>query len=164
LVPASIARPQAVEIANIIQWWYGSRQLAMLTAARFQVRLRMRAFLVIAVIFIASGSAAPGGSLRVTGTAGYLSEWELKGELASNEDAEFSGPLVWTHIGLCSVSGPQQKPGAIRLRMLGSGALSRIHATLWFEGMACEFSGPTSQAGRMNCPSGAGIPLTLSLE
>jgi|GraSoiStandDraft_4_1057263.scaffolds.fasta_scaffold736002_2 hypothetical protein len=52
-------------------------------------------------------------SLRITGAAGYLSEWELSGsatERISGGSSEFLGPLNWKHVGLCSVNGPQEKP------------------------------------------------------
>jgi hypothetical protein len=40
---------------------------------------RLRALLVV-VIFVAAVGAAQPQSLRVVGTAGYVSEWELSGE------------------------------------------------------------------------------------
>jgi hypothetical protein len=106
---------------------------------------------------------------QVTGTAGYLSEWELRGALTEQMSAgkrAFSGPVTWKHVGLCSVSGPQEKPGEMSYEMAGSGAASRIKATITFEGAQCTFSGNFSDnmTGHLDCPDAKGVPLSLSVK
>ena len=52
-------------------------------------------------------------SLQVLGTAGYLSEWELNGTVMEKGPAgsnEFSGAVIWKHVGLCSVNGRKKNP------------------------------------------------------
>jgi hypothetical protein len=53
------------------------------------------------VIPLAAG-AAQAQSLRVAGTAGYVSEWELSGETQTVSGAanEYFGPLTIKHVGL----------------------------------------------------------------
>jgi hypothetical protein len=106
---------------------------------------------------------------QVTGVAGYLSEWELKGALTERMSAgkrAFSGPVTWKHVGLCSVNGPQEKPGEMRYEIVGSAAPSRINATILFEGAECTFNGNLSDnmTGHMDCPGAKGIPLTFSVK
>jgi hypothetical protein len=125
--------------------------------------------LLHAIALAVAADLAQAGPLRVTGTAGYLSEWELAGDVTEKEPAgarEFSGPLIWKHVGLCSVNGPQEKLGEINLRISGSGASSRIDATLWLDGAPCKYSGDLSDrsTGMMDCVNASGVPLTLSLQ
>ena len=113
--------------------------------------------------------AVPAGStaLKIEGTAGYLSEWELAG--AAAEDAarrgEIVGSVTWTHVGLCSVDGPRQKSGELRARILGAGAAARIEAVLSFDGARCAYSAPFSgrSSGHMDCPEAKGVPLTIAI-
>jgi hypothetical protein len=72
-----------------------------------------------------AGTPARSRSLHIAGTAGYLSEWQFDGEVAETATSgELVGPLVWKHIGLCSVNGPQEKPGKIHIRFSGAGSPS----------------------------------------
>jgi hypothetical protein len=72
-----------------------------------------------------AGTPARSRSLHIAGTAGYLSEWQFDGEVAETATSgELVGPLVWKHIGLCSVNGPQEKPGKIHVRFSGAGSPS----------------------------------------
>jgi hypothetical protein len=106
-------------------------------------------------------------SLQITGTAGYLSEWELDGEIAETETGgELIGPLIWKHIGLCSVNGPQEKPGKIRVRLSGAGSPSKIDATILFDSARFTYSGTflDSSEGRMDCPDAGAIPLSISIK
>src|SRR5258707_715369 len=67
---------------------------------------QLRALLIMIVLVVAAGPAQA-QSLRVAGTAGYVSEWELNGEVTqtvSRAVKEFSGPLTLKHVGLCSHS------------------------------------------------------------
>lgn len=129
----------------------------------------MRALPLISTLFIIAAGAAQAASLRISGTAGYLSEWELNGEVIekkSGEARELSGPLVWKHVGLCSVNGPQEKAGAIDLRIIGSGSSSHINGAVWLEGARCELNDEPSGASsaHMDCSSAKGIPITLRFE
>ena len=73
----------------------------------------LKFFAGLIALGMASGPAQ--AQLRqVAGTAGYLSEWELKGALSERHSAggrAFSGPVTWKHVGLCSVNGPQERLG-----------------------------------------------------
>jgi len=107
--------------------------------------------------------------LRVTGVAGYLSEWQLSGDVAeagSGSTREFSGGLTMTHIGLCSHEGPDQKPVAIRFELTGPKEPSQIRATLVVDGAKCTFSGALSDSynGFMSCPDAKNIPLNFSMK
>ena len=50
------------------------------------------------------------------------------------------------------MNGPQEKPGEMSYEIAGSGAASRIKATISFEGAQCTFSGNFSD--NMTRPSG----------
>jgi hypothetical protein len=128
--------------------------------------LRSLLFVIVVAVAADSAQAEP---LRITGTAGYLSEWELNGDITEKmpgDGKEFSGPLIWKHVGLCSVNGPQEKTGKIHFQIFGSGASSRIDATLWLDGAQCKYSGAFSDrsTGVMDCARAEGVPLTLSLR
>jgi hypothetical protein len=126
-------------------------------------------FLLFVIVLAVTAPVARAEPLRVTGTAGYLSEWELQGDVTENTPGagkEFSGPLTWKHVGLCTVNGPLQKTGKIHFQIFGSGASSRIDATLWLDGAQCKYSGALSDrsTGLMDCARAEGVPLTLSLR
>ena len=130
----------------------------------------MIAFSKSALVLLAlavAGTPARSRSLHIVGTAGYLSEWELDGEVAeTGTGSELAGPLIWKHIGLCSVNGPQEKPGKIRLRLSGAGSTSKIDATIFFDSARCTYSGTLSGSseGRMDCPNAGAIPLSISIK
>jgi hypothetical protein len=119
------------------------------------------------IIFAAALEATHAQSLRVVGTAGYVSEWELSGETAQTEAGpvkEFAGPLTLKHVGLCSRDGPQEENDEIRFQILGSGSLSKIKATLLYLGTRCTYTAKLSNSfshGFMQCSDVNGIPLTL---
>jgi hypothetical protein len=125
---------------------------------------------LVAVGLLAAGIApAPAGSLRLEGHAGYLSEWELSGEVTpavSGGREQFSGPLTLKHVGLCSANGPEERSGTIEFYVSKSLWSSEIHATLSINGARCSYSGSPSgnSAGFMDCSDGNGIPLTLLLK
>jgi hypothetical protein len=80
-------------------------------------------------------------SLEVLGYAGVLGEWELTASVTGNDDTSaYSGPLTMTHVGICTVDGPEEKKGEIRFRL--SGSSSRIQATLLVDGIKCSYSAP----------------------
>jgi hypothetical protein len=125
--------------------------------------------LLLATGMLAAGHcAAAARSLQVTGTAGYLSEWELKAEATagiSGGHEEFSGPLTLKHVGLCSANGPEEKLGRIEFHISKSLWSSQINATLSIDGKRCSYSGKLSESsGFMDCSDGNGIPLTLLVK
>jgi hypothetical protein len=95
----------------------------------------VKAFSKSALVLLAlavAGTPARSRSLHIAGTAGYLSEWEFGGEAAeTGTGGELVGPLVWKHIGLCSVNGPEEKPGKIRIRLSGGHVQNRCDDFLW---------------------------------
>jgi hypothetical protein len=118
----------------------------------------------IVLALVSAGGPAQSRSLHITGTAGYLSEWELYGEIADagpRGGGELVGRLVWKHVGLCSVNGPQEKPGDIRIKL---SAPYKVDATISFDGDRCTYSGPASGSGRMDCRDAGGIPLSISIR
>src|SRR5713226_3606531 len=128
----------------------------------------LKAFLVVIALGMA-GRPAESQSLQVAGIAGYLSEWELEGavtERVSAGGSEFSGPVIWKHVGLCSLNGPQEKYGEISFQISGSGSLSRINATISLEGARCTYSGNFSDGtnGLMDCSDAKGVPLAFSFK
>jgi hypothetical protein len=125
-----------------------------------------RSFFALLVCVTASSTHAQ--HLRIIGTAGYLSEWELNAEVAPRLDGgvqEFSGPMHMKHVGLCTVNGPVEKSGKLTLWI--SPGSTRLRATLSLNGGdQCSYAGQWSgtSTGTMDCSRGKGIPLTLSAE
>ena len=108
--------------------------------------------------------ATPAGaqSLQVFGYAGVLGEWELTASVTGNDGSkDYSGPLTMTHVGICTVDGPEEKKGEIRFRL--SESSSRIQATLLVDGTECSYSARLSDffTGTMNCPNRPAVPLKL---
>jgi hypothetical protein len=108
--------------------------------------------------------ATPAGaeSLEVFGYAGVLGEWELTASVTGNDNTKaYSGPLTMTHVGICTVDGPEEKKGEITFRL--SESSSRIQATLLVDGTECSYSARLSDffAGSMNCPNRPAVPLKL---
>lgn len=126
--------------------------------------------LALFVLFLTAIAApAHAKSLRVIGTTGYLSEWELNGNVTeswSGRVGEFSGPVTVRHIGLCSQSGPQEKVAELQLQMVRLGSLFQFRATMTMNGAKCTFSGKLSDTynGLMDCTDAKGVPLTLSIK
>jgi hypothetical protein len=106
---------------------------------------------------------------EMTGKGGYLSEWEVKGTLTERDTPRgraFSGPIVWKHIGLCSVNGPEETRGDMSYEIGRSGAPAPIKGTVSFNGAPCAFSGNFSDnvTGYLDCPDAKGVPLSLSVK
>ena len=121
----------------------------------------MRTIFQLAVL---GALATPAGaeSLEVLGYAGVLGEWELTASVTGNDNTRaYSGPLTMTHVGICTVDGPEEKKGEIRFRL--SESSSRIQATLLVDGAECSYSARLSDffAGSMNCPNRPAVPLKL---
>jgi hypothetical protein len=109
------------------------------------------------------------GSLNDEARAGYLLEWELFGTVTTTGVAgveEFTRWVTWKHVGLCSVSGPQEKSGDLQLRIQGSGSMAQLHGTLWFDGARYVFGRPLSGTsnGYMECPHAQSVPISISTK
>ncbi len=129
----------------------------------------MRTSVLLLLLMSGVATAAEAGSLRVSGTTGYLAEWELAGDLPSGGSGlvgEFSGPVIFRHVGLCSANGPEEKPGEIKLQISKTGSASEVRATLIMAGKKCTFGGQfnAGYSGAMNCEDAKGVPLTISLQ
>jgi hypothetical protein len=129
----------------------------------------MRTSVLLMLLMSSAVTSAEARSLRVSGTTGYLSEWELAGDLPSAVSGfvgEFSGPVIFRHVGLCSANGPEEKPGEIKLQISKAGSASEIRATLIMAGTKCTFGGQfnAGYSGAMNCDDAKGVPLTISLQ
>jgi hypothetical protein len=122
-----------------------------------------------ALLLVGLTSVNAADALRVRGTAGYLSEWELNADVtsaASGAGAEFSGPLMLKHVGVCSPGGPVEKTGKITVQISKALWASSIEAVLLIDGLQCKYKGKlsTSSEGFMNCADGNAIPLTLTMK
>ena len=125
---------------------------------------RTKALFLPIMMGVLATPAAAAQPLQVIGYSGYLGEWELTAtvtETAPGSTAEYSGPLTMKHVGICTQEGPEEKTGALRLRI--SASSSRLNATLSVAGIECTYSGQLSDsyAGTMNCPGRQGVPLKL---
>jgi len=128
----------------------------------------LKIFAGLIALSLASGPAL--AQIReIAGKGGFLSEWELKGTLSERDTPggrTFSGPVVWTHIGLCSVNGPPETRGDMSYEIARSGAPTWIKGTVSFQGAQCTFSGNFSDkvTGYLDCPEAKGVPLSLSIK
>ncbi len=127
-----------------------------------------KALIIISALAI-TDTLAQSRSLQVGGIAGYLSEWEFSGtvtEINSAGEQEFSGSLIWKHVGLCSVNGPEEKPGKIRLRFSGPGSSPRMDGIISLGDDQCRYSagGSGRSTGYMDCPAAQGIPISMSID
>src|SRR5690242_4876111 len=127
----------------------------------------MQRFVAAALLLMASNVAAWAAeteTLQISGQAGVLGEWEITANLtASGGQKQFSGPLVMKHVGLCTVDGPEEKKGEIKLQLLGS---SRLKATLVVDGVACAYAGRKSDSysGLLHCQDQRDVPLLMWLK
>ena len=132
------------------------------------VKKRLNAFAILMAVGMICGEAQA-RSLQVTGTAGYLSEWELNGSVTEKGPPgsnEFSGALVWKHVGLCSANGPEEKSGEIKFQIAKSSSSSRIQAAITLNGAQCTYNGEFSSgsSGHMDCTDAKGVPLSISIK
>ena len=106
----------------------------------------MRAVMLLSVMLLLAllGFMAPAHaqSREVTGQAGILGEWELTATVTQRNTGgteEFVGPLSLKHVGICTVDGPEEKKGELRLRM--SEMSTRVMGTLLIDGSECTYNG-----------------------
>jgi len=119
----------------------------------------LRALLLVIVLSIGAGPA-DARSLKVTGTAGLLSEWEFNGEVTETLAGgikQFSGPLNWN---------PEEKSGQIQFQVSESRASSKIDVTLRLEDAECTYNGilSDSSSGFMDCSNMKGVPLSILIK
>src|SRR4051812_1759827 len=123
-----------------------------------------------ALVPLIVAGAALGEPLSVSGTAGFLSEWQFSGSVSGTAAAdEFTGSLAMKHIGLCTHDGPDERTSEIRLRLIGPrpwSAKSKVQATFVLDGATCTLSGRLSgtYSGIMDCVGTKGVPVTLSVN
>jgi hypothetical protein len=117
--------------------------------------------------------ATPSGAQTRTihGQAGILGEWELTATLVSQINGggrQWSGPLSLKHIGFCSVDGPEEKTGELRLDLPdpASGPVGEVAATLLIDGTVCTFKGHVADGsdGVMACPDRGDVPMMLEIQ
>ena len=67
------------------------------------------------------------------------------------------------HVGICTVDGPEQKTGEIKLQVIGT---SRVKATLFVDGVACAYAGRKSDSysGLLRCQDQRDVPLLMWLK
>jgi hypothetical protein len=127
----------------------------------------MQRFVAAALLLMAPNAAAwaaEAETLQILGQAGVLGEWELTANLtATGAQKQFSGPFVMKHVGLCTVDGPEQKTGDIKLQLFGT---SRVKATLLVDGVTCAYAGRKSDSysGLLRCPDRRNVPLLMWLK
>jgi hypothetical protein len=117
------------------------------------------------MVLSALATPAAAQSLEVLGYAGVLGEWELTASVTGDASARaYSGPLTMTHVGICTVDGPEEKKGEIRLQV--SQRPSQMSATLLIDGVTCTYIGRLSDsyAGVMTCPNRSPVPLNIWLK
>ena len=133
----------------------------------------MRKVAVAILLLMLAGPAlaqsAQAQSAAVTGKLGYLSEWEVTGEVAedlSTGKHAFSGPLTVKHTGVCAPGRPVEMTGQIRYRVFSWLMTRRIQATLVLDGTECAFEGKLADAyeGVLTCPEWRGVPLSLVIK
>jgi hypothetical protein len=120
----------------------------------------------LAVLLGVVATPGPARALEVTGSSGFLGEWEVTAtvtETSSGRTRDYRGPLVMKHVGLCSQNGPEEKKGEMRLQISAS---SRLNATLSVPGTECTASGQLSDSydGTMTCSDRQVIPLRLQVK
>jgi hypothetical protein len=127
----------------------------------------MQRFVAAALLLMAPSAAARAAeaeTLQILGQAGVLGEWELTAKLTgTGTQKEFSGPMVMKHVGICTVDGPEQKTGEMKLQL---SRVSRVKATLVVDGVACAYVGRKSDAytGTLRCGDQRDVPLLMWLK
>lgn len=118
------------------------------------------------MVLIALTKSAGAQTRTVGGQAGVLGEWELSATLTEQPKGggRWVGPLSMKHIGFCSVDGPEEKIG--ELRLLTPGPSGDVTATILVDGDVCTFIGKLKDDydGVMTCPDRRGVRITLSMR
>jgi hypothetical protein len=115
---------------------------------------------------------AAGQTREVTGQTGVLGEWEITAtmtEQTAGDGSRLAGPVTLRHVGFCSVDGPEEKVGELRLQVTDAQTVevgARVAATLLVEGTECSFQGRLNESyeGVLHCPDRRDVPMSLSLR
>ncbi|MBA3623299.1 MAG: hypothetical protein H0W48_02310 [Methylibium sp.] len=120
------------------------------------------------LVMAAMASAAWAGStLQLVGYSGSLGEWEWSADVTEKgmgRTQEFAGPVTIQHVGVCTQDGLETKTGQIRFQL--SKLPSQMKATIWVDGVECQFAGRLSDryTGSMTCPDRPAMPLNIWLR
>ena len=135
------------------------------------VKARVAIAVLVAVSTLTFAALTGAQTRSVTGQFGVLGEWELTANVTKQADDGgrlWSGPLSLKHIGFCSVDGPEQKTGELRLDIPDpvAGSPAEATATLLIDGGACIFKGHLTDGyeGVMVCPDRANVPMMLMFQ
>jgi hypothetical protein len=130
------------------------------------------ALFIVAAVALAAGlgafaTARIPQSMQIVGYAGHLGEWELTATLARSDQravSDLAGPMKMKHVGFCSQDGPEEKTGAMQIRL--SRLSSSVEVKLLIDGVECSHSGDLSDAyiGTLVCPDRKAVPLTLWIK
>jgi len=129
---------------------------------------RVVARALISAIWIGAGAgSAMAQSYSVNGQVGYLQEWEMKANLAKTTTSgaeSYDGPVTLRHIGLCSVNGPEEKSGVVRLTV--SRRTSAVEGMLSLKDDTCRIVAAAAKpySGLLNCREGQGVPIHFSID
>lgn len=117
----------------------------------------------MAVICLAQPSGAQ-QTRAVAGQFGILGEWDLTATLTKHPDGQWVGPARMKHVGYCTVDGPEEKSGELRLTLAKS--RERISGTILIDGASCTFSVRLKEGyeGNLRCPAWRDMPMTLSVD
>ena len=123
---------------------------------------------MLAVALLAIAGPARAQTAQVFGTLGYLSEWKVSADVVQTVVAgrkEFAGPVVVTHVGVCTPGRPVEMAGEIRYQITGW-TRRRMKATLVLDGVECGFDATLSDRyeGALSCPQWRGVPFSLSVK
>src|SRR5476649_3053824 len=124
--------------------------------------MRLAALCATAVIFLAGPAVAQ--TRAVAGQFGILGEWDLTASLTKQTDGQWAGPVLLKHLGYCTVAGPEEKTGALQLRL--AEMRGRINGTIFIDGVACTFSAHLKDGydGTLRCPDRRDVPMTLTVD
>src|ERR1700759_1641296 len=123
--------------------------------------MRSIALCAIAVLCLAPPAVAQ-EARTVPGQFGSLGEWDLTATLTQRPGGEWVGPALMKHVGYCTVDGPEEKTGELRVTLAES--RGRMNGTILIDGVSCTFRVRLKEGydGTLRCPDRRDMPLTLS--
>lgn len=127
----------------------------------------MRVVVLMVVWTMAFSVPSVAQTRTVTGQAGILGEWDLTAtvtEKTGGGGRQWSGPLSMKHVGFCSVDGPEERTGELRLSV--SDPPGEATATLLLGDTECRFKGRLTDGydGVMTCPDQRDVPMMLMIQ
>ena len=131
-------------------------------SSKHETSLPMVLRAVLLVILGALAGPSHAKSLRVTGTTGYLSEWQMSGDVTetiSGRIRQFAGPLTMARRPV-QPKRPEEKAAEIKFEITDSRPSPRIRAIFVMDGIHCTFSGTPSDThdGAMDCANAKACP------